>query len=134
VMFFYRGRISERPGCRLPGCHSEEGIKPCPLLQPALVESPVAAGCFATAAVACAMEPAEKTIGHRQQPEDMTAGGPGSHGRTNECIPLCVVCELEGRTTLTDVPHHLDPVANGGELYPGEEGLLPVCNRVPPKG
>ena len=59
----------------------------------------------------------------------MTAGGPGSHGRTNECIPLCVVCELEGRTTLTDVPHHLDPVANGGELYPGEEGLLPVCNR-----
>jgi hypothetical protein len=48
--------------------------------------------------------------------------------------PLCVVCELEGRTTLTDVPHHLEPVADGGELYPGDEGLLPVCNRVPPKG
>jgi hypothetical protein len=43
--------------------------------------------------------------------------------------PLCVVCELEGRTKLTDVPHHLEPVASGGELYPGDEGLLPVCNR-----
>jgi len=41
--------------------------------------------------------------------------------------PLCIVCELEGRTTLTDVPHHLEPVASGGELYPGDEGLLPVC-------
>ncbi len=30
---------------------------------------------------------------------------------------------------LTDVLHHRDPVASGGELYPGDEGLLPVCNR-----
>ena len=42
----------------------------------------------------------------------------------------CVVCELERRTAkLTDVPHHREPVANGGELAPGDEGLLPVCNR-----
>ena len=43
--------------------------------------------------------------------------------------PLCVVCELAGRTTLTDVPHHLVKVSEGGSLYPGDAGLLPVCGR-----
>ena len=42
-------------------------------------------------------------------------------------FPLCIVCEMEGRTTMTDVPHHLDPVSSGGEMYPGDEGLIPVC-------
>lgn len=41
--------------------------------------------------------------------------------------PLCVVCELEGRTTETYCPHHLVPVAKGGGVLVGDELLLPVC-------
>ncbi|MFZ1935978.1 MAG: HNH endonuclease signature motif containing protein [Thermoguttaceae bacterium] len=41
--------------------------------------------------------------------------------------PLCAVCEAEGRTTLADLPHHIIPIQEGGEIYPDDDGLLPVC-------
>jgi predicted HNH restriction endonuclease len=35
---------------------------------------------------------------------------------------------LEGRTTQTEIVHHIKPVACGGEVDPGDDGLLPVCS------
>lgn len=43
--------------------------------------------------------------------------------------PLCALCELEGRTTWADVVHHLEPLQSGGEVFPGDDGLVSVCNR-----
>lgn len=42
--------------------------------------------------------------------------------------PLCVVCELEGRTTETALPHHIEPVSGGGKMHVGDDGMLPVCH------
>lgn len=43
--------------------------------------------------------------------------------------PLCVVCELEGRVTVTETTHHIVPVSDGGSMHVRDDELLSVCER-----
>lgn len=40
--------------------------------------------------------------------------------------PLCQRCNEQGIKSMTQIPHHITPLAQGGEKY-DEDNLMPLC-------
>jgi 5-methylcytosine-specific restriction protein A len=48
-------------------------------------------------------------------------------------FPVCQLCALEGRTTPSDLSHHLHPVSQGGAVFVPDDQLLAVCRDCHPR-
>ena len=48
--------------------------------------------------------------------------------KLDEC-PVCLVCEMRGRTELATTVDHITPISQGGDPFPALSGLMALCER-----